>query len=189
MAQKTLVVDLDRCIGCQSCTVSCKQENNVRLGAYWTKILTVGPYGTFPNLETYYLPIMCQYCENPACVKACPTGASYKRSDGIVLIDKNKCNSCQDCILACPYGALTYNNVEEAVEKCTLCAHLVDRGENPACVKACVGKARFFGDLSDPNSIVSKKIALAGNRAFTLRPDAGTKPSVHYILTKRTWRG
>jgi len=190
MTRKGIVIDLDRCVGCHSCTISCKQENNVPLGAFWNHVLQAGPWGKHPyDLHMYFLPVICQHCLDPECVRACPTGASHKGADGIVLIDKTKCIGCQYCIMACPYGVRYYNKEEGLVEKCTLCAHLVERGEDPACVKTCVGKARFFGDLDDANSAAAKAIAAAGDKVFTLRPDMGTNPTVRYILRKQPWRG
>ncbi len=189
MTQMSLVIDLDRCIGCESCTVACKQENGVRLGSFWSKVLKMGPYGKFPNLEMYFLSVLCQHCKNPQCTQVCPTGASYKREDGIVLIDKDKCIGCQYCLMACPYGVRTYNKEEGVVEKCTLCAHLVDIGEEPACVKTCIGKSRIFGDIDDPRSEVSLKIKAAGENLHTLA-DVGNSPSIRYILSPRiaAWR-
>jgi Fe-S-cluster-containing dehydrogenase component len=185
MTQMSIVFDLDRCIACHSC----KQENNVRLGAFWSKVLPMGPYGKFPDLEMYWLPVLCQHCKDPQCTKVCPTGASHKSADGIVLIDKEKCIGCRYCTMACPYGVRYYNEEEGVVEKCTLCAHLVERGEEPACVKMCVGKARIFGDIDDPNSEISQKIREAGDNVHTVA-DVGNQPSVRYILSPRiaTWR-
>ncbi len=104
MTRYTMAIDLDSCIGCHSCAVVCKQENNVGLGTFYSKVLTIGPSGTYPDLEMYYLPVACQHCDNPQCVTVCPTGASYKREDGIVLVDHSKCIGCQYCVMACPYG-------------------------------------------------------------------------------------
>jgi len=188
MAQKTIVMDLDRCIGCHSCTVACKQENNLKPGEFWTKIHQIGPIGRFPDLEMYFLPVLCQHCRKPPCVKVCPTGASYKRKDGPVQVDRNKCIGCGYCIKACPYGVRYYSTERRVVQKCTLCVDLTDLGEMPACVKACVGKARFFGDIDDPKSEVSRKIQEVKNKTYGL-VDVGNDPSVRYILRKNTWRG
>jgi DMSO reductase iron-sulfur subunit len=189
MAQMSMVIDLDRCIGCESCTVACKQENNVRLGSFWTKVLKMGPYGKFPELEFYFLSVLCQHCKDPECIKVCPTGASHKREDGIVLIDKAKCIGCQYCAMACPYGVRSKNEDEGVVEKCTLCAHLVDIGEEPACVKTCIGKSRIFGDIDDPKSEVSLMIKGAGKNLHAFA-DVGNHPSMSYILSPRIakWR-
>ena len=160
----------------------------MRLGSFWSKVLQIGPTGKFPDLEMYYLPVLCQHCKDPQCTKVCPTGASHKREDGIVLIDKEKCIGCRYCTFGCPYGVRYYNEEEGVVEKCTLCAHLVDRGEKPACVKTCVGGARTFGDIDDPNSEISKKIQEAGGKNVHTLADVGNHPSNRYILRKYTWR-
>ncbi len=185
--QLAIVTDLNRCVGCLACSVACKMENNVPIGSYWNKVMRVGPHGKFPDVEMYFLPMMCQHCENPECVKVCPTGASHKRADGIVLIDKDKCIGCQYCAMACPYGVRYFNKTERVVEKCTLCAHLVEQGKRPACVEECTGNARVFGDLDDPQSEISRTIAQGGMAAYKL-PDVGNRPSFHYILRKMTWR-
>lgn len=191
MTRKTLVINLDRCTGCKSCQVACKQENGVVLGSMWNKVITVGPTGKYPNVEEYFLPTMCQQCENPDCVKVCPTGASYKREeDGVVLIDREKCIGCRYCMMACPYGVRSFNEEKKVVEKCTLCVHLQAVGEKPACVKNCPSKARLFGDLDDPNSDVSKAIQAAGTENVHSFPDIGNKPSARYIMHSNTakWR-
>jgi Fe-S-cluster-containing dehydrogenase component len=187
MKQNTLVIDLDRCIGCKGCEVACKQENGVELGSSWNKVLTVGPTGKYPDVEMYFLPAVCQECIVPECVKVCPTGASYKRSeDGVVLIDKEKCIGCKFCMMACPYGVRSFNKEMKVVEKCTLCVHLQAVGEKPACVKNCPGKARFFGDINDPNSDVSQILKNAGSDSVHALPDVGNHPSVRYILHRKT---
>lgn len=186
-AKYTLVIDLDRCFGCQSCEIACKQENDVALGCYWNKVLTRGPSGTYPDLEMYYLPTVCQACETPECVSVCPTGASYMRDeDGIVLIDKDLCIGCQQCMTACPYGARTFNETTQVVEKCTLCTHLISVDGKPACVKACPANARLFGDINDSGSDVSKAIEEAGSGNVHSLPDVGNEPSVRYILHSET---
>ena len=102
---KGLLINLDRCSGCDSCIVACKLENELPLGRFYNKVLSIGPTGTFPNVEKYWLPSQCQQCRNPQCVSVCPTGASYRdEKTGFVLIDKEKCIGCRYCMYACPYN-------------------------------------------------------------------------------------
>ena len=158
------------------------------LGTFYNKVLTVGPSGTYPDLEMYYLPVSCQHCDDPECVHVCPTGASYKREDGVVLVDHSKCIGCQYCVMACPYGVRAYDEGRDkgVIEKCTMCAHLIDKGEQPACVRHCPGQARLFGDLDDPESAPSKMRASKKTHKLT---DVGNHPGVDYGLDKFTWKG
>ena len=184
MAHYTLLIDLQRCIGCYSCNVACKQENGVPPGQNWNEVFTVGPVGEFPNVQAYFLPRPCMHCDNPACVAVCPTGASYKRPDGPVLVNHDICIGCQYCTWACPYGARVFNTERMVTEKCTMCAHLIDAGQKPQCVAHCMGQARFFGDIDDPNSDISKYLAANKDRATHLLEEQGTKPSVIYLKPK-----
>lgn len=184
MKKKTMVIDLDRCIGCSACEVACKMENNVDLGVQYGKVLTMGPVGKFPKIEAYYLPVLCQSCKDAPCVAVCPTGASHVDENGVILIDRDKCIGCLSCMEACPYKARSFNKNAKIVEKCTLCEHLKG-DEQPACVKICCAKARFVGDAEDPNSIVNVKVKEAGAENVYQMPDAGNKPTVKYILHKK----
>lgn len=186
--KKTMVIDLDRCIGCYSCEIACKMENSIDLGVYYNKILTIGPVGEFPNLEMYFLPSMCQHCRNAPCVEICPTGSSHMGDDGLVLVDPYTCVGCRACIPACPYNARSFNENKDLAEKCTLCSHLTDPAEQPACVKACCAKARFVGDLDDSNSIVSQKLQGVDQENIHAMPDTGNNPTVRYILHGTTAR-
>ena len=188
--QKTLIVDLDRCMGCHSCEVACKQENDVPLGCYWNKVKQIGPRGKYPDLQMHFLPVMCQQCSRPDCVRVCPTKASYIDEENIVLVNKEKCLGCRYCIMACPYEARSFNEEQKVVEKCTLCVHLLAIGEKPACVKNCVGSARFFGDLDDPDSDAAKALKKAGSDSVHKMPDVGNHPTVRYIMHRKTavWR-
>lgn len=150
--QNTIVTDLNRCVGCLSCSVACKAANNVPIGSFWNKVLRIGPTPkhndvTFPDVEMYFLPIGCQHCENPECVAVCPTGASHKIDNGTIQIDKSKCIGCQFCVMACPYGVRYLNEEERVVEKCTLCEQKTAQGDLPQCVQQCAARARFFGDI------------------------------------------
>lgn len=188
MARMRIIANLDRCIGCNSCTAACTQENNLDVGNFYLKVHHMGPFGTFPDLEQYYLPAKCQHCDNPACVSVCPTGASYRRDeDGIVLVDHNKCIGCSYCVLACPYGVRSFNVKHNVIEKCTLCAQRVDKGESPACVNVCPAQARMFGDIDDPESDASKSLAENARHVHKLA-DVGNKPGESYVLSIAEWR-
>lgn len=201
-----MVVDTVRCIGCDTCAVACKTENNLPDDVWWNRVWTVGgaeshtPSPTQPRPTMWFLTVACQHCENPPCVPVCPTGATYKREeDGIVLIDYEKCIGCGACVEACPYDGVRVRNADEisyanpfpqggfdvraqqpaTVSKCTFCSHRVAEDRQPACVEVCPARARFFGDLDDPDSEVSTLIKT--RETFQLHPEAGTNPSVHFI--------
>jgi molybdopterin-containing oxidoreductase family iron-sulfur binding subunit len=208
MAAKRLgmVIDTRRCVGCHTCAVACKGENNLPDTNWWNRTLTVGgqnmdsPSGTYPYLDLKYITLACQHCENPACTKACPTGATYKRAeDGVVLQDYDKCVGCRMCMAACPYTGVRVFNWEEptyqvdfaiggegvqthqkhTVEKCILCAHRLAVGQEPACIEVCPARARHFGDLNDPTSEVAQ--LLRERHSFTLLPEKETKPSIYFL--------
>lgn len=207
MTRYGMAIDKNRCIGCNNCAMACKVENNLPNGVKWNQAVSVGggemytPAGEYPdNLEMEFFTFSCQHCDNPACANVCPTGATEKReSDGIVTQDYEKCIGCQLCIEACPYtGVRTYNekapqyyldfavgdsavsaHQEKVVEKCTFCVHRIDRNERPACVDLCRAIARYFGDLDDPDSDISK--ILATREYDQLIPEAGTGPCVFFL--------
>lgn len=159
-------------------------ENGVALGERWSKVLAVGPVGEYPHMTRYALPTMCQQCENAPCVSVCPTGASYRDDKtNVVLVDKEKCIGCKYCMMACPYGVRSWNKSEQCVEKCTLCGHLTSQDKLPACVKSCAAGARFYGDLDDPSSDVSKELAKYEAGDIHTLQDVGNAPATHYIMT------
>lgn len=183
MAHNCIVVNLDRCTGCYSCEITCKMENDTALGEHWNKMLQRGPFGDYPNMTRYPLPTMCQQCADAPCVHVCPTGASYRDGNNVVLIDREKCIGCKYCMMACPYGVRDWNKASKTVEKCTLCGHLTANGELPACVKSCSAGARFYGDLDDPNSDVSKELAKYDAADIHELPNVGNNPCTKYIMT------
>lgn len=175
-----MVVDIRKCIGCQACTVACIMENRPPENEFRT-IVSTYEVTQGDRVDAYMLPRLCNHCDNPPCVPVCPVAATFKAPDGEVLIDADRCVGCGYCVQACPYDARFLNSETGTADKCTFCAHRLEAGLLPACVETCVGTARMFGDLADPNSEVSQ--ILAENRAdlAVLKPDQGTHPNVFYI--------
>lgn len=189
MKQYIMLVDLDRCIGCKGgCQIACKAEHDLALGQARSTLYSMGPTGVYPDLELYFMPVMCQQCENPACVNVCPVGACYKNGeDGVITVDASRCIGCQGCKRACPYDALMLNKEMRVMDKCTLCIGRRQIGEEPACVKNCAGRALLFGDVNDPESEVSKAIEEAGEEHVFALKDFGNKPSGRFILRGAKW--
>lgn len=173
-----MVIDLRKCVGCHACTTACMIENKVPLEKYRTNVAEF-EIGIFPNVRKAFLPQLCNHCENPSCVSVCPTGATFQREDGIVVVDNEICWGCGYCVNACPYDKRFINQITNTADKCTLCAHRLDKGLLPACVESCVGGARISGDLNDPNSQISK--LLDEFPTYVLRKANGTNPRVFYI--------
>ncbi len=186
-----MVMDLDKCIGCHACTVACKSENGVALGGSRTRVLEQ-EHGTYPETSRFFLSMMCNHCEDAPCITACPNDAIFKKDNGIVDINKDKCKSFGICMGACPYGAI-YINPDSApdetvkdypartvakADKCNFCEHRIAEGLEPACSNTCPTDARIFGDLADPDSKVSKLVNKQQLKG--LLEEEGTKPQVFY---------
>jgi len=182
-----LVIDMDRCTGCQTCVMACKVEHNILKGS-GIRMDSNGtnPHNTGTNtapgkptgLAMHYRPIACMHCESPPCADACPEDAIYKDIGGIVVLDQSKCNSCQACIPACPYQAVFYEPGRDSVFKCDLCSERVKDDFEPFCVVCCNQDAMYFGDILDPASRVSQIIA--GKSAEPFRAQLKTGPGTHY---------
>ncbi len=219
-----MVIDTRKCVGCSACTIACIAENKLPPGVVYRPVVTE-EFGEYPNVSLRYTPRPCMQCDEPPCVPVCPVNATWKRADGIVAIDYDKCIGCRYCITACPYGARTadfgehytanvadgaeeletvvfgtqapwmqepsleygkewkredHNSPEGNARKCTFCLHRLEKALLPKCATSCIGRATYFGDANDPNSLVVELITK--NRVQTLLPEKGTKPRVYYIV-------
>ena len=208
MPRYGMVIDLKRCYGCYACVMACKTSNHTPPGVFWARLLK-GESGSYPNTTRQSLPVLCMQCDEPSCLEVCPTGATQKRDDGIVIVDKDKCMGCKACIMACPYGArysvekwesyfpdgLELTPYEEFTKraweeksgngvatKCDFCLERISEGQDPACVEACAANARTFGDLDDPHSEISTLIKKY--RGEVLNPEIGNKPKVYYLTPR-----
>ena len=195
-----MVIDLKKCSGCMSCDVACKRENFTPPSVHWSKV-HIYETGTYPTVKLRSLPTHCMHCEEPACKKACPTGATTRRADGIVQIDNGVCIGCGYCALACPYEARSLNRTDPQpyhpafgftpfeeigyvdhekgiIEKCTFCLHRLEQDGEPACVATCPATARYFGDLDDPESEVARLVAKGAKGRLE---ELGQKPKILYL--------
>jgi len=210
-ARWAMVIDAKKCPeNCKDCIIACHRVHNVpdidnsnhEIKWIWRD----GYRHVFPeqqnervpaSLKRSPLPLLCNQCDNPPCVRVCPTKATFRRDDGIVMMDYHRCIGCRFCMAACPYGSRSFNYIDPrrglketnpdfptrmkgVVEKCNFCAERLAKGQIPACVEACKEKALIFGDLNDPESAVSK--ALRDRFAIRRRPELGTQPQVYYIM-------
>lgn len=200
-----MAIDLRRCVGCRGCTVACKSEFQVPLGK-WQSCVQQKDSGTYPQTRRHFLPLLCNHCANSPCVEICPVDpveriyespegesisfegkATYQRPDGVVLVDEDICVGCGACIVECPYGARFFHPLKKAggdpvnnsIGKCTYCAHRIDKGVVPSCVNTCLGKARIFGDINNPDSEISKLLKM--NETQVLTPEKETEPHTFYI--------
>lgn len=220
-----MVIDTRKCIGCDACTIGCVAENKLPPGVVYRPVVKE-ELGEYPNVQLHFTPRPCMQCENPTCTPVCPVKATWRRPDGITVVDYDKCIGCRYCITACPYhartsdfggyytdgttdglespgvifgGAKTYENEPSHeygkawkreqgkksspkgnARKCHFCLHRLEAGQLPVCVTTCIGRATYFGDTGDPNSLVSTLVT--HNRTQTLLTYQGTRPRVLYIL-------
>ncbi len=191
-----MLIDAEQCADCDACVTACNEEHGLQktgrpqTDAQWIRKVTITDNHTD---HVTSLPMLCQHCENPPCVDVCPTGASFKREDGIVLVDKHTCIGCRYCVLACPYKARSFvhENLSEqkswsprgkgTVEGCTMCVHRVDKNQTPACVEACNrdgNGAMLFGDINDLRSDIATRMKTTPSRQ--VRADLGLNTGVRY---------
>lgn len=182
-----MVVDQRRCIGCHSCTVACKSENNVPLG-FWRSWVKGLQKGNFPDVGTMFLRRLCNQCDTPPCVQVCPVQATVRRDeDGVIVMYYGKCIGCGMCISACPYNARFFNPIRHTADKCDFCSLRIENGLQPACVEACLSKALIFGDMDDVSSEVFR--VLASTPTSVIKPELGTRPKVYYIQADHDLKG
>ena len=188
-----MLIDTNQCKpGCNDCVTACNRENGLSgetkaTDSQWIRKIEIKDISSGRELS---LPMMCQHCEHPPCVDVCPTTASFKRADGIVLVDKHRCIGCRYCMMACPYKARSFVHEplhdqnpdvprgKGTVESCTLCVHRIDVGGKPACSEACPNQAILFGDLNDANSDIAKKVHSVASSQ--VRADLRLNPGVRY---------
>ena len=181
---KAFIIDIAKCNGCYCCQIACKDEHvgndwtpyarpQPDTGQFWLK-LNEFVRGTVPKVKMHYVPVLCMHCEEAPCLKSCPIeGAIYKREDGLVIIDPEKCTGCRNCADICPYGAIYFNEDLNIAQKCTGCAHLLEKGwQEPRCVDVCPTQAIRFGEESEFKDFISQ--------AEVMQPELGTKPRVYY---------
>lgn len=231
--QYGMVIDLQKCIGCKACAIACKAENHTPPGVNYMVVLEM-EIGTYPNVRRLFVPRPCMQCQKPSCTQVCPTQATYRRDDGVVVVDYDKCIGCRYCMAACPYGARSFdfgtiyhspcdggptpdderfagapipyertNSPEYGeyrdrnaglspyhnVRKCHFCLHRVRKGMLPACAAVCPGRAIYFGDLNDPNSLVYRAKSessvyfpsFPGRSVMQLKAETGNDPAVYYL--------
>ncbi|MFZ5945505.1 MAG: 4Fe-4S dicluster domain-containing protein [Bacillota bacterium] len=177
MARFAMIIDSSRCTGCNACRIACQMQWQLPPDIAYNRLEHI-ERGTYPQARWEIVPVQCMHCDNPPCRDVCPTGATYKRSDGLVLIDSTKCIGCKYCMAACPYGARQIN--EDGVpEKCKFCNEAILEGKMPACVSTCMNEVRVFGDTENPQSKISKLIA--ARYVSQLLPSKGTQPRIYYI--------
>jgi tetrathionate reductase subunit B len=181
---KVMIIDISKCNGCYNCQVACKDEHadndwtpiaapQPDTGQFWMKVTDI-VQGTVPKVRVRYMLDTCQHCDDAPCLSACKSQAIYKRDDGAVIIDPTKCTGTGDCLKACPYGVIYFSDGRKIAQKCTWCAHLLDKGwTEPRCVDACPTGALTFGEEADLKDLIAK--------AEILKPEAGTRPRVYYI--------
>ncbi len=193
-----MAIDIEKCIGCGSCVQACSVENDVPEGHFrtWIERYVIKEDGSvdisspdggihgFPEVSdenvtrAFFVPKLCNHCDDSPCTQVCPVGATFETSDGVVMVDYDWCVGCRYCIQACPYGSRFWNEKKRTADKCTLCYHRIKKGQVPACVEVCPTGARIFGDISDKESPVAKFVR--ENATNVMKPHLKTGAKVQY---------
>lgn len=177
MPHYAMLIDAARCTGCAACRIACQMQWQLPPEIFFNR-LEFREQGKYPHVQQEIVPVQCMHCDNPPCRTVCPTHATYKRDDGLVLIDESKCIGCKYCVVACPYDVRQVN--ERGIpEKCRFCAGHIENGGQPPCVTTCMNTVRVFGDLDDPDSEISRQ--MKEKEVYRLAEYKGTKPRVFYV--------
>jgi Fe-S-cluster-containing dehydrogenase component len=196
MARYGMVIDIKKCTGCYNCFLTCRDEfagndypgyalGQPMTGMNWIRLIEK-ERGQYPKVKVAYTPLICMQCDEAGCMKVAQNGAVYRRKDGIVMIDPEKAKGQKQIVGGCPYRVIEWNEEKQVAQKCIFCAHMLDKGEKvPRCVESCPTGALAFGDLDDPESIVSKLIAAGGTEV--LHPEYQMKEKVEYLNLPRTF--
>jgi len=186
-----MIIDLNRCTGCQACVIACKAQNKTVKDKFNTKILTIED-GNYPNSRVVNTPVQCNQCENPPCVPACPIKATFKLPNGIVVTDWDKCQGIGACVTACPYDARFLDprhkgEVGGKVDKCDFCINRLEQGLMPACVEACEANARIFGDINNPQGEFAEYLKRTDLKMR--KPEKKTNPNIRYVTNRHSAKG
>lgn len=155
---------------------------------YWRSWVKGLQKGSYPDVGNFFLRRLCNHCDVPPCVQVCPVEATVRRDeDGVVVMYYGKCIGCGMCIGACPYDARFFSPIRHTADKCDFCTARIDKGLQPACVEACVSRALVFGDLDDPKSEISRRLAALGTTV--IKPELGTRPKVFYVAADNSLKG
>ena len=182
-----MIIDVNRCTGCQSCVIACKAQNKTTADRFNTRLLSLED-GNYPDVRVVFTPVQCNQCENPQCVPACPLGATFKLANGIVVTDWDNCEGLGNCVRKCPYGARFLDERHGSkADKCDFCLNRIEKSLLPACAESCASNARLFGDLNAPTGEFAAYLKRKELRAP--KPELGIKTSVLYLPSRTGKKG